>query len=365
MEDYEAYRLQDVTDFQQRVKNLENQYRTSLEKERNLERIVTRIRQQTGDFVGSGKTITALREMALRIAPSKATVLIQGETGTGKEVLAHYVHNNSAFRKGPFVKVDCATITSTLMESILFGHEKGAFTGATGSSKGLFEQASEGTLFLDEVNNLTLETQAKLLRFLNDQTIVRLGGQNPIHLNLRIIAASNRSLLKLVEKGLFRQDLYYRLAVAELFIPPLREQLENMAELCNHFLQNYCRMNGRHIKGFSTQALKKFFSHSWPGNVRELRNIVERAVLFCQGDTITDDLVDINSHGAKIGESDIKVRKPSDFTQEEFTEMAKKHGGVLQRVAEEFGISRRALYYQLAKFGIDANSFRKNPRRRS
>lgn len=231
-------------------------------------------------------------KIASKIAKSDANILITGDSGTGKEVLSHYVHNNSKRVNQPFVRVNCAAIPDNLIESELFGHEKGAFTGAIARRIGKFEEASGGTLMLDEISEMDIKLQAKLLRAIQEKEIDRVGGSAPIKINLRIIATSNRDLEKEIIKGTFREDLYFRLNVINIEIPSLKERIEDIEILSNHFVEKYCNNNNLESKILSAEALNKLKNHNWPGNIRELENVIHRAVLLADENTIhADDLM--------------------------------------------------------------------------
>lgn len=231
-------------------------------------------------------------KIAESVAQSKATILIKGESGTGKELAARFIHKKSARAQNKFVAVNCAALPEGLLESELFGYEKGAFTGAVGPKPGKFELASDGTLLLDEMSEMALVLQGKLLRAIQEGEIERLGGRAPVRVNTRIIVTSNKDLKQLVKEGKFREDLYYRLNVIPLEIPPLRHRIRDIEILTNHFVQLSNLMNQRNIKGVSPEALQKLQRYRWPGNVRELENVIERAVLLCSGDVITEGHLD-------------------------------------------------------------------------
>jgi Nif-specific regulatory protein len=222
-----------------------------------------------------------------QVAPTSTTVLLRGESGTGKELIAHAIHYNSARAKKPFIKVNCAALPQDLIESELFGYEKGAFTGAYAPKKGRFELAEGGTLFLDEIGELNLTTQVKLLRVLQEREFERLGGTHTIHANVRLVTATNKELEKAITAGDFREDLYYRLNVFAIFVPPLRERKPDILQLANHFLEKFSRQHEKHVKRIATPAIDMLMCYHWPGNVRELENAIERAVVVCDTQVLT------------------------------------------------------------------------------
>jgi DNA-binding NtrC family response regulator len=254
-----------------------------------------RSKHNPGHIIGSEGSLSRLMEQASQLASLPVTVLITGESGTGKELLARYLHEAGARSKGPFITVNCAALPATLFESELFGHEKGSFTGATSLKKGKFEIADGGTLFLDEVGEIPLEAQAKLLRALQLGEVSRIGGAASLHLDVRVVAATNRNLLDEVRAKRFRDDLYYRLKVVELRCPSLRERLEDLPTLVQNFIESYSRKLGKEVLGVSPSALEALAAHSWPGNIRELENMVARAVALTKS----------------------KVLGPADFTLQE------------------------------------------------
>lgn len=261
-----------------------------------LERENEALRQLAGppaQMIGSSPAFLAALQQATLAARSDARVLLVGESGTGKELLAAYIHQASPFAAGPFVKVNCAAIPSELLESELFGHEKGAFTGAASARRGMFELADKGTLFLDEVGDLHTSAQAKLLRVLQEGEFHRLGSERPIRVQVRVIAATNRDLEEMVRQGRFREDLYYRLCVVPIRIPTLRERPEDIRLLACHFLEEFCRRNNFRLKTLSPKTLAVLESYPWPGNVRELRNIVERMAILAPGALIGPEAVPV------------------------------------------------------------------------
>jgi transcriptional regulator with GAF, ATPase, and Fis domain len=292
--------------------------------------------------------------------------LVTGETGTGKELIAGLVHQASRRADGPLVKVNCAALPETLLESELFGHERGAFTGADRQRRGRFEEASGGTLFLDEIGDTSLATQAKLLRVLQEQRFHRLGGSTLLHTDARIVSATNQELSDLIAKGRFREDLFFRLNVIRIDLPPLRERCEDLIDLAHHFLLEF-RPHMRHpIRGFTKAALERIRSHHWPGNVRELRNTLERAVLMAEGPRINaEDLSIVSLDSAATGRTwrqefpaeGVSLR---DVERELVEDALEKAGYVQKDAASLLGVSRRKLNYMIARMGITHPSWRRN-----
>lgn len=254
--------------------------------EKLIAALLSTILDNSRPMIGNSPAIKAAVNIADKISKSDASVLITGYSGTGKEVMAHYIHNNSNRKDKLFVRVNCAAIPENLLESELFGHEKGAFTGAVARRIGKFEEASGGTLLLDEISEMESRLQAKLLRAIQEKEIDRVGGTHPIKINLRIIATSNRDLLKEIEKGTFREDLYFRLNIVNIELPSLGERKEDLAELAEFFIKKYSASNNIDIKNLSLDAIEIIQNYNWPGNIRELENTMHRAVLLSQGDTI-------------------------------------------------------------------------------
>lgn len=297
-----------------------------------------------------------------KIALSQASVLISGESGTGKELIARAIHYNSRRVKGPFIKVNCAALPESLLESELFGHEKGAFTGAQTLRQGLFERANEGTLLLDEIGEMPLVLQAKLLRILQEREFERIGGHQTIKVDIRIIAATNRDLQAMVKEGTFREDLFYRLNVIHLILPPLRDRREDISLLANHFLQKFSSENQRDIIDIDPMAMSLLTAWSWPGNIRELSNVIERAVVMNSGPIIfSEDLPPqirqpvCNAGEAKtapVGERNLK-EEIKRVEKRIIMEVLEQQEGNRTRTALMLGISRRALMYKLQEYGID------------
>ena len=311
------------------------------------------------NLIGRSQTMTGLLETVAQVAPSEATVLITGESGTGKEMIAGAIHFNSFRKEGPFVKINCAAITETLLESELFGHEKGAFTGADRRKEGKFRQADDGSLFLDEVSEMSLAMQVKLLRVLQEREITRVGGNEVIKVNARIIAATNRNLLQDIAVGRFREDLYYRLNVVTLHLPPLRERREDIPLLAQYFLTRFAEMNHKTIKGFTPQAMDRLLKYAWPGNVRELMNAVERGVVLSRSEYLAEtELPWIHSGDGPVeplqaapavlsGEASLgELEKATILKTLESVE------GNKSEAARRLGITRRTLHQKLKKWGM-------------
>ena len=306
----------------------------------------------------SGK-MGALINMAGRVAASRATVLLQGESGTGKELLARLIHNLSPRSARPIIAVNCGALHENLLESELFGHEKGAFTGATARRIGRFEEADGGTLFLDEIGELSPQVQVKLLRFLQEHEFQRLGGNQTLRTDVRVISATNRDLEQRVKEGAFREDLFYRLNVVMMSIPPLRERKEDIPVLIDHFLKRYAEENGKGIDGLSREAQDLLLKYDYPGNVRELENIIERAVVIAREDVISiEDLpfregMEEALEGRRVEESLLRG-SIEELEKKLIIEAMEKAGDHQTRAAELLGISERMLRYKLKKYGLKA-----------
>jgi len=250
-------------------------------------RVDSRSSGRTADLLGNSRKMLRLKEDIATAAAVKAPVLITGETGTGKELVARALHFHGGKGNGVFVKVDCGTLAANIIESELFGHEKGAFTGAAGARTGLVELADGGTLFLDEIGNLPLELQPKLLRLIEEYTFRRVGGSKDIRVNVRVVAATNDDVVEMCRQGRFREDLYYRLNVVNLRIPPLRDREQDVLQLADHYLHHFAGEMKKNVKGFTPEAEEMLLAHDWPGNVRELKNFLERSVIYCKGERIS------------------------------------------------------------------------------
>jgi Nif-specific regulatory protein len=312
-------------------------------------------------IIGNSGPIKQVYEHVAQVTRTNTTVLVRGESGTGKEMIAHAIHYNSSRAKKPFIKVSCAALPEALIESELFGYEKGAFTGAVGLKKGRFELADGGTLFLDEIGDLTPGTQVKLLRVLQEREVERLGGTQPIRINVRLIAATHRPLEKLITEGLFREDLYYRLNVFTIYAPPLRERKPDIMLLADHFLQKYCREHGKHIKRISTPAIDMLTSYHWPGNVRELENTLERAVLVCDGSVVHGHHLPPTLQTAEASGTVPRVslvETVQAFERDLMQDALKTTRGNCARAAKMLDATERIFNYKVKKYGIDPARFR-------
>ncbi|MFM8229687.1 MAG: sigma-54-dependent transcriptional regulator [Chthoniobacterales bacterium] len=321
-----------------------------------MERENTRLREQIDkkfgleSFVGESPAITRVLDTIRQVAPSRATVLITGESGTGKELAAHAIHQLSPRRRGPFIAVHCAALSPQLLESELFGHEKGSFTGATERRIGRFEQAAGGTLFLDEIGEIDAATQVKILRVLGERVFERVGGNKPIQADVRLVAATNRDLARLVAEGKFREDLYFRLNVVQLHLPPLRDRSEDIPLLAEHFLREAARENEKPVRELTSDAMKCLLAYSWPGNVRELRAAIEHGVVMANGPKITlRDLPVAVRESAPAGTA-ARGPLPLNLGETEISLMRRALAeckGNRTLAAEKLGISRRTLHRKL------------------
>jgi len=323
-------------------------------------------RQASERIIGNSPALRTAVDLAKRVAPTRSTVLITGETGTGKELIAGLIHRASPRAQGPLVKVNCAALPETLLESELFGHERGAFTGADRQRIGRFEEANGGTLFLDEVGDTSKATQAKLLRVLQEQRFHRLGGSKLLRTDARIISATNHDLDARIAEGLFREDLYFRLNVIRIHLPPLRERPEDLVDLAHHFLRELGSQARQPIRGFTEAALAKIRSHDWPGNVRELHNALERSVLMAEGPRIDSDDLSILGGGNAGDERSWRRELPAEgislrtVEQDLVIEALERTGYVQKDAAALIGVSRRKLNYMIQKMGITHPAWRRN-----
>ena len=326
-----------------------------------------RVESQSRDIeiVADSASMREAIATAKQVAETRSTVLLSGETGTGKEVIAGLIHAHSARAASPFIKVNCAALPETLLESELFGHERGAFTGADHVRIGRFEQASSGTLLLDEIVETSPTIQAKLLRVLQDQEFYRLGGTRPIKTHARIIAATNRDLRRALSEGLLREDLYYRINVIEIHLAPLRERVEDIGPMAQHYLERFARDLGRPCVDFSDSAMATLRAHRWPGNVRELSNVIERAVLMSRESRIDAGNIQLSDAATPGGRRWFLEMPPEGLSLEtverELVLAALRRSGFVQKdAAELIGVSRRKLNYMIQRMGLTHPSWRKN-----
>ncbi|MHB8483149.1 MAG: sigma-54-dependent transcriptional regulator [Nitrospiria bacterium] len=327
----------------------------------------TNLRQQLGEklnfqnIIGKHPSMQEVFKIVQKIASSSSTILIYGESGTGKELIARATHFNSARKDGPFRAINCAAIPESLIENELFGHEKGSFTGAVGKEIGLFEAADRGTLFLDEIGDLGHPIQAKLLRALQEKEIKRIGGKEDIKIDVRVIAATNKNLPQEIKKGTFREDLFYRLNIISIQLPPLRERGSDIPELVGHFLKKFNEQTGKNIKSLSKEAFQTLLNYSWPGNVRQLEGVMERTILLCEREVIErEDLpLEITRTGHPLSEIDFDL-PPEGFSMEEFEKQLlikamEKSDWVISKAAKMLGLSYKTLQYRLDKFKLKKN----------
>ena len=306
-------------------------------------------------IIGTSAEMRRIFDVVRQVAATKASVLISGDSGTGKELIADAIHNLSNRKEKPFIKVHCAALSESLLESELFGHEKGSFTGAVARKRGRFELAHMGTIFLDEIGEINQSVQIKILRVLQDKKFERVGGEETLEVDVRIISATNRDLKKEITDGRFREDLYYRLNVVNIHLPPLRERKEDIPLMASSFLKEFAGENGKQIEGIDTKARSALYTYSWPGNVRELRNCIESAVVMCKGSVITcDDL----PPGIRSGAEDnyIKISLGTNMAEAEKEIIRGTLGhlrGNKSRTAEVLGIGRKTLHRKLKDYGIE------------
>jgi DNA-binding NtrC family response regulator len=317
-------------------------------------------RHRLEGIIGESGRMQEVLALAKRVAPSNATVLIRGESGTGKELIARAIHFNSPRAGGPLVTLNCAALPEQLLESELFGHEKGAFTGAVAQRKGRFEQADGGSIFLDEIGDLSPSLQVKLLRVLQERQFERVGGNKTISANVRVMAATHRDLEQAMREGTFRDDLYYRLNVVTIQIPPLRERREDIPLLLDHFLRKFAEKNRRDVTGLTAAARDALLKYDYPGNVRELENIVERAILLCRGRVIDlEDLPATVRPGQRSAGEPLPKDLPgvlADIERQAIDSALERSGGVQTQAAEALGISERVLRYKMKKYGLEGRT---------
>jgi two-component system response regulator HydG len=304
------------------------------------------------NIVGASPALQEVFNVVEQVAPTKASVLITGESGTGKELIAQAIHENSPRAAAPFVKLHCASLAETILESELFGHEKGSFTGAAGRREGRFKQADGGTLFLDEIGEISPTIQVKLLRFLQEKTFERVGGNETVKVDVRIIAATNRDLASEVAAGKFREDLYYRLNVVNIETPPLRARPSDLLPLATHFLRRFSKENGKRIEGFSEDAVERITGYRWPGNVRELENVIERAVVLCDAAKLTAKHLPAGVGASVRGGMRIPGSTMAEIEKHAIVTTLEACGGRTTQAAHMLDISVRKIQYKLHEYGI-------------
>jgi DNA-binding NtrC family response regulator len=311
-------------------------------------------RYNFGEMVGDSAPLAEVQSVIRKVAPTKATVLISGESGTGKELAARAIHHQSSRKSGPFVRVNLAALSATLLESELFGHEKGSFTGAIAQKLGRFELAHGGTLFLDEIGDLPLETQIKLLRVLQEKEFERVGGTETVQADVRLIAATNKDLEELVQKGTFREDLYYRVRVFPIEMPPLRDRVDDIPTLAHHFLHQLSGGDGSTVE-LGPDSLARLTAYHWPGNVRELENAMERALILAEDGIVrAEDLafLDVDRRQPKLPLNASLDVVLGTMEKHQLQEALARHDGSVSAMARELGLNRTTLYYRLKKYGL-------------
>ncbi|MCC6346472.1 MAG: sigma-54-dependent Fis family transcriptional regulator [Nitrospirales bacterium] len=310
-------------------------------------------RKETGfEFIGRSRQFRDILTLIRKIAPTDSSVFIHGESGTGKELVAGTIWHHSKRSHAPFTALNCAALSENLIESELFGHEKGAFTSAHQMKYGIVEVADKGTLFLDEIGEMPIGLQAKLLRFLDSGEFRRVGGNKALKVDVRVIAATNKDLTHLIREGSFRQDLYYRLNVININIPPLRERKEDIPELARHFLRKYSQKLSQSVTDFAPKALELLADYHWPGNVRELENVVERAVILCDSDKVREEDLSIPEASSSLRKNE-SYSSLEEMEKEYILKVLRDTEGNQSRASQILGIDRKTLYLKLKKFGID------------
>ncbi len=344
----------------QRVQKV-NEEKEALRQENTQLRRELTSKNKIRDIIGNSSRMQEVFEMVHRVADSNATVLLRGESGTGKTLVAKALHYNSERSNGPFIVVNCSALPETLLESELFGHEKGAFTGANERKRGRFEQAEGGTLFLDEIGEISLTVQVKLLNVIQERTFQRLGGAQTIKADIRLVAATNRDLEKAVNETHFREDLYYRLNVFPVYLPPLRERRTDILLLAEFFLDQYSRENNRQIKRISTSAIDLLIQYHWPGNVRELQNCMERAVLICDSDSIQSVHLPPTLQSSNSIEADGQLSLATaveNFERDLIIDALKQTRGNQTKAAKYLDSSLRIINYKIHSYGIDPRQYK-------
>ena len=322
------------------------------------------------ELLGQSDAMKEVFARIQKIAQTDVTVLIQGESGTGKELVAREIHCLSPRHKGPFIAVNCAALPEALIENELFGHEKGAYTGAQTTQKGKFELAHGGTLFLDEIGDMNLSTQSKVLRAIEEKKFQRLGGSEYIKVDVRVIAATNKDLKKMVQEGSFREDLYYRLHVMDIYLPPLRERKEDIPLLARHFTKLFAKKHGRNIKDISDKAIRLLMKQDWPGNVRQLKNLIEKAVILCEGDILDEkdlplekpktsfvwsNFLDLHPH---LSFREAKKMVIEQFEREFIERKLRECKGNISKAARDLDMHRQSLQHKLKELNIDPSRFK-------
>ncbi|MCY3871751.1 MAG: sigma-54 dependent transcriptional regulator [Gemmatimonadetes bacterium] len=336
------------------------QSRDRLDEENQYLRDEIGVRFNFGEMVGRSRPMKTVYEMVEKVAETDSAVLVYGESGTGKELVARAIHRRSARREGPFVKVNCGSLPRELVQSELFGHEKGAFTGAIRQKKGKFELAEGGTIFLDEIGDLPLEAQVNILRVLQTKEYDRVGGEETIHADVRVIAATHRVLREMVAEGAFREDLFYRLEVIPIRLVPLRDRKADIPDLVEHFLHKKCEEMNRPLKRLTDRAMAAMASYTWPGNVRELENVVERTLVLADGNVVdVNDLpLDVEASRAEVSAEELEdsaiplTHRLEDLERQLIEQALEQAGGVKTKAAEMLGIKTSAFYYKLDKYGL-------------
>jgi Nif-specific regulatory protein len=349
-----------ISETVQRIQRV-NEEKEALRQENSKLRRELSAKNRIEEIIGNSSRMQEVFDMVHRVADSNATVLLRGESGTGKTLVAKALHHNSSRAGGPFIVVNCSALPETLLESELFGHEKGAFTGATESKKGRFEMAEGGTLFLDEIGEISPAVQVKLLNVIQERTFQRLGSTKTITTDIRLVAATNRDLEKAVKEMVFREDLYYRLNVFPVYLPPLRERRTDILLLAEYFLEKYAQENSKEIKRITTPAIDLLVQYHWPGNVRELQNCMERAVLICDGTAIKS----IHLPPSLQSADSIHSTKPlslatavENFERELIIDALKKNNGNQTKAAKSLETSLRIINYKIHSYGIEPKHFK-------
>jgi DNA-binding NtrC family response regulator len=314
--------------------------------------LIAALDQPFNEFIGSSSQMQTVFSTIQKVARTDANVLILGENGTGKELVARSLHRNSLRKDDVFISVDLGSITETLFESELFGHEKGAFTDAKNQKQGRFEIASKGTLFLDEIGNISMPLQSKILTVIERREIIRVGATKPLPIDVRLICATNLDIYKNVTENLFRQDLLYRINTVEIHLPPLREREGDVALLAEHFLQLYSKKYKKSFKGINNAALKKLNQYNWPGNVRELQHALERAVILCENNFLEPDDFMLTSSSKRSDEFELETYNLEDIEKQIITKVLKQHQGNITLAAKDLGLTRTSLYRRMEKYGL-------------